>query len=69
MRIFKKPNISDNWKCPVCGKNDEKEVALIGVDGTADGRNMEAVQVHVDCINLTYSPFPHFLYQYIKEEE
>ena len=54
MRIFKKPNLSHGWKCPICGTDEEKEVALIGIIGTQDGNIMEAEQFHVDCIELSY---------------
>jgi len=40
--------------CPVCGRNDDKPVVLIPVDGTKDkdGRLCEAIQLHCDCIAL-----------------
>jgi len=53
MRIFEKPNLSNDWKCPICNKNTETPVCLITIDGTKDGNIAEAEQVHVDCINLT----------------
>lgn len=53
MNIFKKANLSDDWKCPVCGKNDQKPVTLIPIRGTADGKGLiECAQVHVHCIKL-----------------
>ena len=51
MRAFKKPNLSNGWKCPICNKNDEKEVVLLGIDGTRNDNIMEAQQVHLDCLN------------------
>ena len=54
MRVFKKPNTTHGWKCPVCGTNEKKEVILIAVSGTEDGNIVEAEQFHLDCINLVY---------------
>jgi hypothetical protein len=54
MRVFKKPNLNNNWKCIICNTNEEKEVVLIGIAGTEDGGNIEAEQVHLSCLNLTY---------------
>ena len=52
MRTFEKPNLSNNWKCPICGTNDEKEIVLIGVDGTREGNLMEGHQYHLECLEL-----------------
>ena len=51
MRIFEHPNM-ENFKCPICGLDDNKPIVLIGVDGTQEGWNMQARQYHVDCIDL-----------------
>lgn len=53
MRAFEKPNLSNDWKCPICGTNEEKEVVLIGIDGTEEGNNIQAQQYHLSCIELT----------------
>lgn len=52
MKTFKHPNLSDNWKCPICGTPEDKEVVLIGIEGTQEGYNMQAEQVHLACIEL-----------------
>ena len=54
MKIFDEPNLSGDWVCPICGTNENKEVTLIGIDGTGKGNNMQAIQVHMDCIELTF---------------
>ena len=54
MRTFKKPNTTNDWKCPICGEATEKETVLIGIKGTEDGYNIQAEQFHLDCIDLTY---------------
>lgn len=55
MRVFDHPNLSD-FKCPICGTNEDKRVVLIGIMGTQDGHNMQAEKFHLDCIKLTYYP-------------
>ena len=50
MKTFKHPNLSNNWKCPICGTNEDKEVILVGITDTQEGNNMQAEQFHVDCI-------------------
>ena len=52
MRVFDEPNMT-NFKCPICGTSNNKPVVLVGIDGTQDGYNIQAVQYHLDCIELT----------------
>lgn len=66
MKIFEHPNISGNWKCPICNTNEDKPVTLIGIQGTEDGNNMQAEQFHVDCIELLYNEEMEIIYQKIK---
>lgn len=54
MRIFEHPNKEMNWRCPICGKDTDKPVVLAGIYGTEDGGNIQAEQIHLDCIDLTY---------------
>jgi len=54
MKIFEHMNTDD--KCPICGTNEDKPVTLIGVVGTEEDNNMEAVQIHIDCLDLLYYP-------------
>lgn len=56
MRIFEHPNFSKDEGCLICTMKDHKPVVLIGVVGTEDGGNMQAKQVHVDCLDLLYYP-------------
>jgi len=58
MRIFKKPNLGNDWHCPICGTKAVEEVVLIGVQGTEDGGNIEAKQYHLSCIELTEVTMP-----------
>ena len=39
--------------CPICGTHEDKPPVLVGIHGTQDGNICEALQVHLDCINLT----------------
>ena len=52
MRVFEHPNLN-NFRCPLCGTNNDKPVVLVGIEGTEDGGNMKARQYHLDCIELT----------------
>jgi len=65
MRAFKGPNLSNNWHCPICKTQEEKETVLIGIVGTQDGLNIEAEQFHLDCINLLYDKKLNIIYQKI----
>ena len=50
MRTFKHPNLSNNWKCSICNTNEDKEVLLIGINGTQDDGTIQAEQFHADCV-------------------
>ncbi len=52
MNIFENAN-TDNWQCPICKTNEDKRVALIKIYGSEEGGNIEAEQIHIDCIDLT----------------
>jgi ABC-type sulfate transport system substrate-binding protein len=56
MRVFDHPNMETKEKCPVCHTLADKPVTLVGKEGTQKGYNMEAIQVHVDCLDLLYYP-------------
>jgi len=49
-KIFEHGNWSHNEQCPICGTDDDRRVVLIRILGTEDGQNMQAVQVHLDCL-------------------
>lgn len=54
MKIFKHLGPG---RCLVCQTNEDKPCALLGIIGSEeeDG-NMQAVQVHIDCLDLQYYP-------------
>ena len=39
--------------CSICGTLDDKPSVLVPIYGSDDGSNCEALQIHLDCINLT----------------
>jgi len=42
----------DGEPCPICGKRDGTPAVLIPVDGTEEDGIIQAVQVHVGCLDL-----------------
>lgn len=65
MRVFNHPNLSTEWKCPICNKTDDKEVVLIGKAGTQKGNIIEAEQVHLSCIDLLWDRNIGLMYQVV----
>lgn len=49
MRIFEEFN-EHGKPCPICKTRDNKKSVLIGVMGTQEGHNIQAIQVHLDCL-------------------
>jgi hypothetical protein len=55
---------SDGTKpCPICGTKKAGPVILVIIEGTQEGYNAEAVQTHVDCLELTWDPKYNMIYQ------
>lgn len=50
MKVFEKPNLSRDWKCPVCKTSDVKPITLVGIAGTEDDGIIECEQFHIDCM-------------------
>ena len=48
MKIFE--HFPDDQTCLICNTNEDKECALIEVDGTSDGRICELIPIHIECI-------------------
>jgi len=55
--------------CPVCKTKENKETTLIPIAGTQKDHNVEAMQVHVDCIDLCYYPERNLFAQVLEKEE
>jgi len=68
MRIFKEPNLHNDWKCPICNTNDKKEVVLIGIVGTEDENIIQAEQFHLECLDLFWYKEKETIYQFINKE-
>jgi hypothetical protein len=51
MEVFEHPNMQD-FKCPICGTNANRPVALVPIDGTEEGGKCKAEQIHLECIDL-----------------
>jgi hypothetical protein len=54
MRIFKHFNKTGNQVCPICKTNEDKEVVLVKIIGTEKDNICQAIQVHLDCLDLSY---------------
>ena len=52
MRVFEKPNLTNNWKCPICKLSTKEPVVLVGIAGTEEDNIMQADQYHLECIDL-----------------
>lgn len=66
MRVFKKPNKTSGWKCPICKTDKETEVVLIGIIGTRKGYIVEAEQFHLDCLDLWFDKETGIIFQKVK---
>lgn len=51
MRVFEHFN-EVGPPCPICKTKEDKQTVLVGIDGTEDGGNIEAKQVHLACLDL-----------------
>lgn len=66
MRTFKEGNWSGDKKCTICGTQKEGEVVLVAIVGKENGNNCEAIQIHLDCLNLWYDDKMNIIYQKLK---
>jgi len=66
MKVFEKPNLGGGWKCPICGTNKNKKVVMVGVVGTQEGYNIQAEQIHLECLNLMYDKKWGMIYQKVR---
>ena len=56
MIIFQEPNRKDGFVCPICKTDKVAPITLVGVLGTENEKNIEAIQVHIGCIELYLVP-------------
>jgi hypothetical protein len=70
MKSFKQGNWNGKQNvCPICETTKEGEVTLIAIDGTNTKEsplNFQAMQVHVDCLELFYNKKLKLIYQEVK---
>ena len=63
MRTFKHRNTIGKDVCPICKTNEDKETVLIQIKGTEEDNICEAIQVHLECIELIYDKELNLIYQ------
>ena len=63
MRVFKHRNKSGNDSCPICKTNKDGETVLIAIEGTQSGNNIQAIQVHLECLTLQWNKQHNIIYQ------
>lgn len=66
MRVFERPNKLQGWKCPICKTDKDEEVVLVAIAGTEVGRNVQAEQMHLDCLSLVWAKSAGLIYQKIE---
>jgi hypothetical protein len=52
MRTFE--HFPQHTTCPVCGTNEDKTCVLVGINGTQEGRNIQAQPFHLECLDLEW---------------
>lgn len=52
MKIFKNMNTNSEKLCPICKTKKNKSIFLIPVQKKQKGFDVEAIQIHIDCLNL-----------------
>ena len=55
MRVFEKFNNENGEICPICKTSKEIETILVPIEGTESNNNIQAIQVHTDCIQSSIS--------------
>jgi len=68
MRVFNHMNQSGKDVCPICKTKKDEPTVLIAIDGTVDGGNEEAMQVHLECLRLRFFKGEHLIYQKINND-
>jgi hypothetical protein len=63
MKTFKHRNMSGIDSCPICKSNKDGETVLIAIEGTQKGRNAQAIQIHLECLDLHWNKQHNVIYQ------
>jgi hypothetical protein len=70
MKTFKK--FPKDNECPLCGTNKDSLYKLVPIEGTGDGKNFQALPVHIKCIkaqNFMLQPMLGIMYSVLPSEE
>lgn len=68
MRTFEHFN-ANGKPCPLCGTREDKPPVLVAIAGTEDDGICEALQVHLDCIDLTaYRKYGKIVFEMVAAE-
>jgi len=65
MRTFPHRNTSGKDVCPICKSNKDGETVLIAIEGIQEGHIAQAIQVHLECLDLQWNKQHNFIYQKI----
>lgn len=60
MRTFEQGNWSNGSVCKLCAESTSGEVILVPINGTKDGNNIEACQVHTKCLSERLMFYPDY---------
>ena len=66
MKIFPKMNINVKEPCLICKTKKQTSIVLIPIQERVKGYNAEAVQIHVDCLDLWFIEGQKLIYQKIE---
>lgn len=69
MRVFDHYPQDSRDVCPVCQTRDDKPCVLIGIVGTQEGNIVEAVAVHLECVELFWIKEDNLFVQIIEPIE
>jgi len=69
VKVFKQGNWGDTKVCPICKTAEEGEVVLVGIDGTEEENIVQAKQVHLKCLKLSFSEEHGFIYMKTRRDK
>jgi hypothetical protein len=70
LNIFKQGNWKDAKRlCPICNSGKDGEVILIPIYDKIEGFNAEAIQVHLEYLDLFFNETTGIIYQTTKEKK
>ena len=70
MRIFKEGSWNKTKEvCPICKTQKKGEVVLVAIYGKQKGYNCQALQIHLNCLELWINLKHKLIFQEIREKE